>query len=623
MTPQEGSTFGPYRLLRRLGGGGVGEVFQAEGIATQSTGMPERAALKVISGSASDPTVQNMAHEARAAGDLHQPHIIPFYGVLVHDGRLATVMAFAHGGSLGDGLRPWGASGQPTIAVPLGGAIVARLISQIAAALQATHAAGMVHGDIKPNNIFVRTSPSGRPLAAISDFGQSVLIGTGAAILSHAGTTDTFDDRTEWAARQLVFAAPEQLDGIAVPATDQYQLAALAYLLLTGTPPIMGSTRTLIHMIKESSVRLPSLLNTSLPAAVDTALLRALAKDPGGRFPSLALFAEALRNSASGQGTGKVTNQFAELAGMPLTSYPSDAAALGPEGAALPATARVRTRVPDPSPTVNKRLAIITSAALLLSILACVLAIHTFSATSFLPHIVLGNQPAGTVNAQGPTPNATAAAQAATAAGELRLVTQQTPMFADTLTSNQYNWQTNGKTLFFARDGFHISTFTATSMVSTADTPWKHQYLPSLGIEVNIRFTQGQPGNFAGLRFFVSQNSDGSENFYCFMTSIEGRYAVWEHLGDAATPWIFISSGYTSALKTGLDQTNVLDVLALGSSRQQEALLFANHRFIARIPVRVGQVATGGGSGLIVFNDDTEVVFSNLAIYDAGKVAGI
>jgi serine/threonine protein kinase len=623
MTPQEGSTFGPYRLLRRLGGGGVGEVFQAEGIATQPTGMPERAALKVISGSASDPTVQNIAREARAASDLHQPHIIPFYGVLVHEGRLATVMAFAHGGSLGDGIRPRGPSGQPTLSVPLNGAIVARLVSQIAAALDATHAAGMIHGDIKPNNVFVRTSPSGRPLAAIGDFGQSVLIGASAAVLSRAGTTDTFDDRSEWAARQLAFAAPEQLDGIAGPATDQYQLAALAYLLLTGTPPIVGGSATLIHMIKESSVRLPSLLNTSLPGPIDAALLRALAKDPAARFPSLALFAEALRNSLSGQGAGRVTNQFAELAGMPLSSYPSSIEIMGPEGADLPASVGGRSRVPDPPPTINKRLAIITSAALLLSILACFLASQAFSATSFLPHIVLGNQPAGTVNAQGPTPNATADAQASTAVSELRLVTQQSPMFVDKLTSNRYNWQTNGKTLFFASDGFHISTFTATSMVGTADTPWPHHYLPSLGIEVALRFTQGQPGNFAGLRFFVSQNGDGSENYYCFMTSIEGRFAVWQHQGDAKTPWTFISSGYTNALKTGLYQTNVLDVLALGSGRHQEALLFANDRFIAQIPIEVGQVATAGGSGLIVFNDNTEVVFSNLAIYDAGKVAGI
>src|SRR5215472_8486930 len=190
MTPQEGSTFGPYRLLRRLGGGGAGEVFQAEGIATHSAGLPERAALKIISGSASDPTVQTIARDARAAGDLHQPHIIPFYGVLVHEGRLATIMAFAQGGSLGDGLRGRGSAGRPALTLPLGGAIVARLVSQIAAALEATHAAGLVHGDIKPNNVFVRTSPSGRPLATISDFGQSVLIEAGASILSRAGASD-------------------------------------------------------------------------------------------------------------------------------------------------------------------------------------------------------------------------------------------------------------------------------------------------------------------------------------------------------------------------------------------------------------------------------------------------
>jgi serine/threonine-protein kinase len=623
MTPQEGSTFGPYRLLRRLGGGGVGEVFQAEGVAAQSTGLPERVALKVISGSASDSTVQNIAREAKAAGDLHQPHIIPFYGVLAHEGRLATVMALAQGGSLGDGLRPRVPSGQPALTLPLSGAIVARLVSQIGAALEAAHAAGMVHGDVKPNNVFVRTSPSGRPLAAISDFGQSVLIGTGAAILSRAGTTDAFDDRSDWAARQLVFAAPEQLDGIFVPASDQYQLAALAYLLLTGTPPIVAGSNTMIHMIKESSARLPSLVNTGLPATVDAALLRALAKDPGGRFPSLALFVEALRNSLASQNAGRVTNQFAELAGMPVSSYPPNPATLAPAGAPVATSAGAYSRVPDPPPTINKRLAIITSAALLLSILACVLASQAFSATSFLPHIVLGNQPGGTVNAKVPTANATAAAQASAAVSELRLVTQQTPVFEDKLTSNRYNWQTNDKTLFFASDGFHISTFTATSTVGSADTPWSHHYLPGLGIEVDTRFTQGQPGNFAGLRFFVSQNSDGTENYYCFLTSIEGRFAVWHHQSDVATPWTFIASGYTSALTTGLDQSNVLDVLALGSGRHQEALLFANDRFIAQIPVSVGSAAAVGGSGLIVFNDDTEVVFSNLAIYDASKVAGI
>jgi len=281
------------------------------------------------------------------------------------------------------------------------------------------------------------------------------------------------------------------------------------------------------------------------------------------------------------------------------------------------------SRIPDPSPAINKRLAIVTTAALLLSILACVLACQAFNATSFLPHIVLGNQAPSTVNAKGSTPNATAAAQADAAMGELRLVTQQSPAFMDKLTSNRSNWQTNGKTLFFASDGFHISTFSTTTAVSTADTPWTHRYLPNLGIEVDMRFTQGEPGNFAGMRFFVSQNSDGSENYYCFLTSIEGRYAVWEHQGNAENPWTFISSGYTSALKTGLDQTNVLDVLALGTGRHQEALLFANDHFIVQIPIRVGAIASAGGSGLIVFNDNTEAVFSNLAIYNASNVAGV
>ncbi len=610
-------------------------MYLAETLVGKAVTSPERVAVKLIYGTADDPVALGIARDAQSAGRLNQPHIIPFYGVITDENRLALVMAFAQGGSLGDSLRARDAQGNPLLSLPLGAAIVARLVSQIAGALEAAHAAGIWHGDLKPTNVFVRTSPHGRPLAAVSDFGQAVLVNVASAILA-GGASGVSAEQRDWAARQLQFAAPEQLNGVTVGASDQYGLAALAYFLLTGTPPIAGDGARLLQLIKEGMVPPPSERNSGLPPSVDSVLLRALAKDPSQRFASLALFAEALRNALSRVAATEVTDAFALLSGdgEPVAhtgqgweSLAEAARVAPPAAAAYAAPDRKPGRaaaavVPDTPPIINKRLAIITSVALLLTVLACVLASQTLNATSFLPHITLGNQTPIVDTPVVPTPNATEQAEEKAGLNDLQKVNKQTPLLVDSLTRNNSDWKTDGKTLYFAKDGYHISTCQASTSLCAVDTPGNPNQ-PNLAIKVDIRFDKSQPGNFGGLRYFVSQGRSGSsENYYCFLISIEGRYAVWEHAGSSTPEWTFISSGYSDSLKTGLHQTNTLEVLAIGSGSRPRAIFFANGTYITQIPLAGSLIPAFGGSGLIVFNDNTEVVFSNLALYNANNVAG-
>ena len=140
-------------------------------------------------------------------------------------------------------------------------------------------------------------------------------------------------------------------------------------------------------------------------------------------------------------------------------------------------------------------------------------------------------------------------------------------------------------------------------------------------VQVDIKFTHSQAGNFAGLRFFVTQKANGTQNYYCFLISIDGRFAIWEYQGDNRTPWTFIAAGYGNGIKSGLNQTNRLAILALGQGAQRRTIFFANGQYVAQIPMGDSTIATSGGSGLMVFDENTQAVFSNFALYDAGNLS--
>ena len=625
MTTREGTSLGPYRLLRRIGGGGAGDVYEAQGPANPNSSDPSgHVAVKILTGPASDPTARAVAQQAQAASQLQQTHIIPVHGILEDTGALGIIMAYAPGGSLGDTLRARRSDGTKKLALPLDGGIVGRLLTQLARALAAAHAAGLVHGDLKPNNVFVRTSPNGRPIAVVSDFGQSILTSSAASIAARGVS----GDQAAWAASQLLFAAPEQLRGECLPASDQYALAALAYLLLTGQPPVIGDVTVLPANIASEAVTTPSELNAALQTQTDTALLRALTKDPAQRFPTIELFAQALDESlanavAATAGTG-VTQQFARLAdSTPAMARPDatrEPAASGVrvvDRSGSSGTGRVAQRKPrsvpdDAPPAVNRRLTMIASIAMLVVLLACALTFRAISGGIVLPHIALGSGFGG--NAQ-PTANVRATAEAQKATRQLTTVTSGNPVFSDALTKNTQHWSTRDKVIFFASDGLHLHN-TSINSVLTEDVPTATPQLSDEALQVTLQMVQGGSGDLAGLRFFAQPSSNGNEDYYCYLVSSQGSYEVWVHHGGN---WDFIARGYSAALRTGPNATNTIAVVAHGGSGT--ALLFANGQYLTSIKlgtqVEYPGAPTAGSGGLIVMDNGTEFAFTQLAVYQA------
>jgi hypothetical protein len=271
-----GSLVAGYRLEAQVGAGGMAVVFRA-----RDERLGRLVALKILvpALTADSAFRRRFIGESRAAAAVDDPHIIPVYEAGEASGMLFIAMRFVLGGDLRRVLEREG---------PLAPARAAEFISPVASALDAAHAAGLVHRDVKPANILV-DARAGRPdHVYLSDFGVSK------GAVSSVSLT---------AAGQFLgtpgYSAPEQIRGLAVDGrTDQYALACVAYQLLTGTAPFerdQGMAVLLAHLSEPA----PSLVSRrpNLPEAADRVLARALAKGPEDRFGSCEAFAAALRQA--------------------------------------------------------------------------------------------------------------------------------------------------------------------------------------------------------------------------------------------------------------------------------------------------------------------------------------
>lgn len=603
----EGSTLGPYTLTRRLGGGGLGDVYLAQrrepveltDLAAPDASTPRQVALKILRPGAHDPMTQQVLAHCERAASLRERHIIPLYGVAGQGSLVGVLMAWAQGGSLADTLAR---EGGRSIALPLAPGVVARLATQIGHALAAAHASGLAHGDLKPSNVFVRTSPRGGPVAVVSDFGQGGMTPL-AAQLIRSGSPAA---QEPWVQQQLLFAAPEQVSGELTPASDQYALAALVYYMLTGRPPLMGTGEALLAQIASAEPPAPSQLNPDAPDSLDRVLGQALAKRPERRYSSVEAFVRSLNASlAESRATmaGGVTGEFAKLgAGRRATNAPA-MVSTPPEldDAGLPH---------DTPSTLWRPLAIATLAALLIAALTCGVSVFALSgASSAVRTTLTGFEGPNAAPTVATTSDLSKTPQGRAAEAQLRDFTAQNPLFSDALASDNGKWPLVKQRVFFGPDHqLHIDN-TITSQPVAADAPVAAPAGDYVA-QVTMTMTSGVGGDLAGMRFFVSDNGDGTQQYYAFFLSPDGQYYLWYY----HNAWTFISGGYSPQVKRGDGATNTLSVIALGDA--QKALLFVNDAYIGAAPLRADG-PTSGGAGLIVLNHGVEATYSHFALYPA------
>lgn len=266
---------GRYKLNARVGAGGMATVYDGEDLL-----LGRRVAIKVpLPALAADPTfLARFENEARAAAAVTHPHLVAVYDVGEDAGARFIVLEFVEGETLKERLRRTGA---------LPPAVVAQLGSQLADALEAAHQRGLVHRDVKPQNILL--TPDGR--AKLGDFGIALALGADPAT------------RTGVVLGSVHYMAPEVARGEgATPLADIYALGVVLYEASTGVVPYEGDNPFAIALQHlQAPPRRPRDLNPGVPPALEAIILRAMAKVPAERFPSAGALAQALRACARGE----------------------------------------------------------------------------------------------------------------------------------------------------------------------------------------------------------------------------------------------------------------------------------------------------------------------------------
>ncbi len=271
MNVQEGSTLGPYRVMERIGRGGMASVYRG-----YHPALDRFVAIKVLPDFfADDPDYrERFQQEARSVARLKHPNILEIFDYGYDDGTAYLVLELIGGGTLGDRL------GKPVELRE-----VVRLLEPLGSALDYAHAQGILHRDIKPSNILIQEN--GTPVLA--DFGLAKIAGsmhrlTGSGIVM--GTPE--------------YMSPEQAaDEFVGPAADLYSLAVVAYEMLTGRVPFLGDTPAAV-LLSHVTKAMPATreLKGELSAHIEDVLRRALSKQPEERYPSAAAMVAALKPAA-------------------------------------------------------------------------------------------------------------------------------------------------------------------------------------------------------------------------------------------------------------------------------------------------------------------------------------
>jgi hypothetical protein len=322
-----GDDFAGYRIERRLGRGGMGILYLAV-----EPGLDRRVALKLIAPEAAADEVfgKRFAEESRIAASIEHPNVVPIYAAGAEGGVPYIAMRYVSGSDLSRRLAREG---------KLEPATAAALIAQVANGLDAIHAAGLVHRDVKPANVLL--SGGGAEHAYITDFGVARNVTTESGLTQTGRFVGTLD-----------YVAPEQISGgVADARADVYALGCLLFKLLTGEVPYPreGDAARLYAHLNDPPPS-PSLYVPEISMALDDVVVRAMSKQPDDRYPSAGDLGRAAVAAVSGAAlavpertvaTGAAATRTAE------TVQPAGEAVPEPDPkAATPSGARTETAAP-------------------------------------------------------------------------------------------------------------------------------------------------------------------------------------------------------------------------------------------------------------------------------------
>ena len=637
----EGHQINQYRFIRLLRSGGMGEVYLA-----YDEHLDRQVAVKVIRTDTSRYSDTQAAREAarlflremQAIAGLDHMNILPVYGSgekSVNGAKLMfMVMPYRRQGSLADWLQ------KRDTARPLSLKDTERIVKQAANALQHAHNHRIIHQDIKPSNFLIQGEAEhpGQLNLQLADFGVAKLMTTTSESQTIRGTP--------------TYMAPEQWDGHPVPATDQYALAVMTYELLTGYPPfIANNNHQMWHLHYHVSPQPPSAINPTIPQELDAVLLRALSKNSDERYRSVAAFSRAFQQ-AMPNSDRPLANNSIEGAASPVTRP------------IVAPTIPVRNANDDAIPFSQRRrglagkgifvifLALVLIGASILGFLVLrsyppkninsieshtnIKGTHLVSpsigsaaTTGTTTAMTATSQANGTATANNATAtgiaseaNATstaveasataAVAQAtanainATATAYAKTVTPGSPVLNDPLQSNSgNNWDvTNlpgGGGCAFTGGAYHASM------------PQKGYIAPCFAqatsfsnftYQVQMIIVKGDQGGIA----FRANTNKGT--FYYFHISTSGSYALETYSNYNPTKPQPLIQGKDPAIKTGLNQTNLIAVVANGNS----LVLYVNKQQIASVN---DGTYSNGQIGVIAEStqNPTEVVFTNAEVW--------